>query len=75
MFKNILKKITFATRVNKLFAKYAELKAAKEAVRTSGISLGGFMAVSKKIDHRLLRIERALYRVGKIDTLTFQAAI
>lgn len=71
----ILKAIAFNARINKLAAKLEAAKAAKEAARKSNISLGGFQVVSKKIDTRMMRIERALFKAGKINTLTFQAAV
>jgi hypothetical protein len=71
----ILKAIAFNARVNKLVAKLEAAKAAKEAARKSGINLGGFEVISKKIDSRMMRLERVLFRAGKINSLTFQAAI
>ncbi|BDD79499.1 hypothetical protein [Burkholderia phage FLC8] len=70
----ILKAIAFNARVNKLAAKLEAAKAAKEAARKTN-NLGRFEAISKKIDSRMMRIERALFKAGKINTLTFQAAV
>jgi hypothetical protein len=75
MFKNILKTIAFNARTNKLAAKLEAVKAAKEAARMNSVNLGAFQEVSKKLDKRTMRIERTLFRVGKINTLNFQAAI
>lgn len=76
MFKNILKNtILFSVRVKELAKVREELIAKKEATRGFNISLGEAETLRAKIDRRLRRVESALFRAGKLNTLRFDTAL